>query len=135
MQGRVDGDEADFCPVVVVGQAVERLENRARGRGDHAAADGLVRDVDEEDVHWRLRRPDLRVGASATLPAPQMPLLPLTMYSRGAMNSTTEWLSSGRCQRSAGWFFSWSQSKSCGTSLLMLHMQHFQRLPPSMNCT
>jgi hypothetical protein len=33
-----------------------------------------------------------------------------TMYSVGATNSTTEWLSSAHAQQSPGWLRAWSQS-------------------------
>lgn len=32
----VDGNDGDFCPAVLVREAVERLENCARSCGDHA---------------------------------------------------------------------------------------------------
>jgi hypothetical protein len=60
---------------------------------------------------------------------------PLTKYSAGATKSTTPWFSSALLHLSAGWFVCAFQSNSCGTSFRRLHMQHFQRAPPSMNCT
>lgn len=57
------------------------------------------------------------------------------MYSVGATNSTTEWLSSDLCHLSAGWLVSWFQSNSWGTSFDRLHIVHFHRFPPSINVT
>lgn len=59
MEARVDGDDGDLCPAVVVREAVETFEQGARGGGDHARVDGRVRDIDDEDVDRRLWRANL----------------------------------------------------------------------------
>lgn len=140
MKARVDGNDGDLGPAVVVREAIEALKKGPRSGSDHARVDGRVRNVDDKDVDRRLRRPNLRDGE--TMRTDQLPLSKSTpsspartMYSVGATNSTTAELSSARWYRSAGQFFSWSQSKSCGTSFERLHMQHFQRCPPSMKVT
>lgn len=125
VKARVDGDNGDLRSTVLVRKPIERLEQGTSGGSDHARVDGRVGDVDDEDVDRRLRRSDLHDIVSALSTSPVV--VGRTMYSVGATNSTTALLSSARAYRSAGWFFSWSQSNSCGTSLERLHMQHFHR--------
>lgn len=70
VEARVDGNDRDLGSGVIVGNAVERLEERTCGRSDHSRVDGRVRDVDDEDVDGRLRRSDLRQSrASARVPS------------------------------------------------------------------
>lgn len=54
MQAGRHSDEGNLCPLVFVGDVVERLEDGTCCCCDHAGLNGWLADVDHETVHWWL---------------------------------------------------------------------------------